>query len=211
MKFIKLKLFLGFLSICLLFFGCEKEQKLETIKEKKQEVLKNLQLNANNGEWLIINQKAAPELNNFKNIAPQKREILKDLIVTNDKKNIKILVFFTTWCDPCKGILPHLESLQNQFGDEISFYGIAIDDLVGEVQNFKSVMQVFSEENEVGIPLVLDENRVALFKALGGVEGVPLIAMYDKNGAYIIHYLGAIPEEMIEFDLSQNISKAKAQ
>ncbi len=59
--------------------------------------------------------------------------------------------------------------------------------------------------------MILDENRTKLFNALGGLEGVPLIALYDKDGKYIIHYLGAIPEEMIEFDLSQNLAKIKAQ
>ena len=107
--------------------------------------------------------------------------------------------------------MPHLENLQKQFEGQIALYGIPIDDLVGEVENFKGLMQVFNEENNVHLPMVLDENRARLFNALGGIEGVPLIALYDKEGKYIIHYLGAIPEEMIEFDLSQNLAKIKAR
>lgn len=34
---------------------------------------------------------------------------------------------------------------------------------------------------------------------------VPLLSIYDENGSYIIHYLGAVPEEMIEFDILQKI------
>ncbi|WP_416827476.1 TlpA family protein disulfide reductase, partial [Helicobacter ganmani] len=140
-----------------------------------------------------------------------KENIFKNLIITSHHENLKVLLFFTTWCDPCKGILPHLENLKKQFDNQIALYGIPVDDLVGEVENFKGIMQVFSEENKVEIPMILDENRTKLFNALGGLEGVPLIALYDKDGKYIIHYLGAIPEEMIEFDLSQNLAKIKAQ
>lgn len=202
------------LVFCLGFFGCQKqenEQASQIITEKKREILENLVLKSNDGTELIINQKPPKEHNNFKNIEPKKENIFKDLIVTSNQDNIKVLLFFTTWCDPCKGVVPHLENLQKQFEGQMALYGIPIDDLVGEVENFKGLMQVFNEENNVHLPMVLDENRARLFNALGGIEGVPLIALYDKEGKYIIHYLGAIPEEMIEFDLSQNLAKIKAR
>ncbi len=168
-------------------------------------------LKSNDDTELIVNQKLPKNQSNFKNIEPKKENIFKNLIITSHHENLKVLLFFTTWCDPCKGILPHLENLKKQFDNQIALYGIPVDDLVGEVENFKGIMQVFSEENKVEIPMILDENRTKLFNALGGLEGVPLIALYDKDGKYIIHYLGAIPEEMIEFDLSQNLAKIKAQ
>lgn len=212
MKWIGLGMVLGF---CFVFWGCEgrkdKEESIEQItREQKLEILENLVLQSSDGTTLIINQKHPKEQNNFKNIEPKKENILKNLIVTTHQDNLKILVFFTTWCDPCKGILPHLDNLKKQFGEQIAFYGIPIDDLVGEVENLKGVIQIFGEENITTMPMVLDENRSKLFRALGGIEGVPLLALYDKEGHYIIHYLGAIPEEMIEFDLSHSLSKIKA-
>ncbi|TLD82688.1 TlpA family protein disulfide reductase [Helicobacter sp. MIT 11-5569] len=213
MKWIKFSVIFGLL--CFGFLGCEKEkgqdgQIEQSIKEKKPEILENLILQSSDETTLIINQIPPKEQGNFKNIESKKENILKNLIVTTQQENLKILVFFTTWCDPCKGILPHLENLKKQFGEQISFYGIPIDDLVGEVENFKGIMQIFNEENATTMPLILDANRSKLFNALGGIEGVPLLALYDKDGHYIIHYLGAIPEEMIEFDLSHNLSKIKA-
>lgn len=199
------------LLLCFIFFGCDdkKSDSLEVKPEPK--VLENLLLQADNGEQITINQKILKEQKNFKNIAPKKENILKDLIVTSQNNNIKILFFFTTWCEPCKGILPHLDNLKNQFGEAISFYGIGVDDLVSDMENFSGIMQVFKEENSVQIPIIMDENRVELLQVLGGIEGVPLIVLYDKDGQYIIHYLGAIPEEMIEYDLAQNISKMKVK
>ncbi|WP_370521329.1 TlpA family protein disulfide reductase [Helicobacter winghamensis] len=190
-------------SLCLLvFIGCG--ESTQEIIEPEQKILKSLPLQADNGETLIVSQKEQKENDEFASLA-SKSNIFENLSVTSGEKNIKILVFFTTWCDPCKGILPHLDNLKKQFGDKIAFFGIPIDDLVGEVENFKGSVQVFSEENALNIPLILDGNRGELFKVLGGIEGVPLIVLYGENGEYIMHYLGAIPEEMIEFDLSQNL------
>ncbi|MDY2584354.1 TlpA disulfide reductase family protein [Helicobacter sp.] len=196
----------GILLMCLLMFsGCEEKTQEAMPLKKKQEFLENLTLQANNGEVLVINQKRQ-EKGEFA-LLESKPSILENLSITSGMRNIKILVFFTTWCDPCKGILPHLDNLKNQFGDKIAFFGIPIDDLVGDVENFKGAVQVFNVENLLNMPLILDENRTELFKALGGIEGVPLIALYGENGEYIIHYLGAIPEEMIEFDLTQNLEQ----
>lgn len=202
------------LLFCFVFWGCERQENKQTSQikiEKKQGILENLTLQSNNGTQLIINQITPKEHHNFKNIEPKKKNAFKNLLVTSNQKNIKVLLFFTTWCDPCKGVMPHLENLQKQFGEQIALYGIPIDDLVGEVENFKELMQIFNKENNVHLPMILDENRARLFSALEGIEGIPLIALYDKEGKYIIHYLGAIPEEMIEFDLSQNLAKTKAQ
>lgn len=210
------KAFLAFviLSVGIFFTACEKSKEaVEGAIEaaKKQEYLEDLKILMNNGEEIIINQKRPQDKSNFKNIEPKKPNVLKDLIVTSNKNNIKVLFFFATWCEPCIAILPHLQNLQKQFGEEISVYGIAIDDLVGEVENFQEAIEVFIQENQFHLPLVYQDNRKELFGALGGIEGIPLVVLFDAEGRYIIHYLGAIPEEMMEFDLAQNLAKMRAK
>ena len=133
MRWILLSVIVGF---CLSFLGCQKQENEQTNQtiEKKQEILENLVLKSSDGTELNINQKPPKEQNNFKNIEPKKENILKNLIITSNQNNLKVLLFFTTWCDPCKGILPHLENLKQQFGEQITLYAIPIDDLVGEVE-----------------------------------------------------------------------------
>ena len=191
-------------SLCLLVFvSCSNNTQEQNLSESPQRDLKALTLQTENGQILTI---AIQKEREFAALETQD-SIWKHLNVTDAAQNLKILVFFTTWCDPCKGILPHLENLKNQFSDKIAFFGIPVDDLVGEMEDFKESIQIFNEENSFKIPLILDENRTKLFKALGGIEGVPLIAMYGENGEYIMHYLGAVPEEMIEFDLTQHLKE----
>ncbi|WP_278347560.1 TlpA family protein disulfide reductase [Helicobacter pullorum] len=208
----KLKILFCLLCVGLFFGACEKSIQEAQKDTPKQEYLEDLEIIANNGDKIAINQKIPQSYkNNFKNIEPTQKNTLKDLLITSNKENIKVLFFFTTWCEPCVGILPHLENLQKQFGDKITIFGIGIDDLVGEVEDFNQTMQVFIEENKITFPVAFKENRAEFFKALEGLEGIPLIVLYDEKGDYIIHYLGAIPEEMIEFDLSQNLAKMRAK
>lgn len=179
------------------FFGCtDRVQETEMLEQK---ALDSLVLKAGDGKTLFVRNKEESLETQISS--------LKDLSIVGDAQTLKVLVFFTTWCTPCKGILPHFNNLSKQFSKEVDFFWIPVDDLVGEVENLKSIIQVFSQENLLNASVILDENRKRLFTMIGGIQGVPLIVLYGVDGEYIIHYLGAIPEEMIEFDLTQNLSK----
>ncbi|WP_104721550.1 TlpA family protein disulfide reductase [Helicobacter mesocricetorum] len=196
------------LSILLLFIACD-DTKISNISPTDK-------IKATNPEKLTLEDTQKGKLTiqhiiknsgNFKNIDPKEEEILKNLIVTSETKNIKILFFFTTWCEPCEGIIPHLENLRQQFNEAITIYGISVDDFVENSDNFKQVLEAFAQQNNIQFPMIVDSNRFKFLEMLNGIEGVPLLALYDENGSYIIHYLGAAPEEMIEFDILQRLEK----
>lgn len=193
-------------SILLLFIACSDTKTSSTDAKTTSPSLKKLTLEDTQKGKLTI-QQITENKGNFKNIEPKEEETLKNLILTSDSKNIKILFFFTTWCEPCEGIIPHLENLRQQFNDEITIYGIPIDDFMEKSNNFNQTLETFIKQNNIQFPMIVDSNRLKFLQSLNGIEGVPLLALYDENGSYIIHYLGAIPEEMIEFDLLQKIEK----
>ncbi|PZT48623.1 hypothetical protein B6S12_03020 [Helicobacter valdiviensis] len=197
----------------LLFLGCEKNEQTSTnsqeIQEPKSSLLKNLVLDIKSDK-LIINQEKKDK-GNFKSLDVQKENIFKELKVSSQSKKAKMLFFFTTWCDPCKGMIPHLENLKKQYGDKVEIVGIPIDDLVGEFENLQESVNIFKSENALTFPLFVGQERKKLYEALGSIDGIPLLVIYDEMGDYVIDYLGAIPEEMIEFNLSQAITKLKAQ
>ncbi len=193
------------LSILLLFIACDNTKTASSDKTKSSN-LKKLTLEDTQKGKLTI-QQITKNNGNFKNIDPKEEEIFKNFIITSDTKNIKILFFFTTWCEPCEGIIPHLENLRQQFNEAISIYGIPIDDFIENSDDFNQVLEVFARENNIQFPIIVDSKRLKFLQTLNGIEGVPLLVLYDKNGSYIIHYLGAVPEEMIEFDLLEKIEK----
>ncbi len=106
------------LSILLLFIACDNTKTASSDKTKSSN-LKKLTLEDTQKGKLTI-QQITKNNGNFKNIDPKEEEIFKNFIITSDTKNIKILFFFTTWCEPCEGIIPHLENLRQQFNEAIS-------------------------------------------------------------------------------------------
>ena len=185
---------IAILLICFIFFGCDSVNNGESATKDKSEKLLNLTLSANNGEKVEIKQILV------------KRDNLLENLEVNGSTEVVLLFFFTTWCEPCLGVMPHLDRLSMQFDNKIKIYGIPIDDFVGEVENFESSVMLFVDSNEIKIPIIVDNLRLELLEYLQNIDGVPLIALYN-NGSYVIDYLGAIPEEMLEFDIAQILNK----
>lgn len=50
------------------------------------------------------------------------------LLVNNDR--LIVLDFYATWCGPCKAMKPIVKTLQEQYGDQVDFYKIDVDDSV---------------------------------------------------------------------------------
>ncbi|CAM2803470.1 TlpA family protein disulfide reductase [Helicobacter burdigaliensis] len=199
------------LIVALLFVGCEKSEKAseESLQEPQNKVLKHLVLDIKTDKIIIYQEKE--DKGNFKSIDAQQGNVFKEIKVALESKKATMLFFFTTWCEPCSGMIPHLENLKKQYGDKVEIVGIPIDDLVGEFENLQESVNIFKSENAVSFPLFLGEERKALYEALGSIDGIPLLVIYDEMGDYVINYLGAIPEEMIEFNLTQAITKLKVQ
>lgn len=180
---------IGFLFMILMFVGCDTSKKIDDTQIKSEKLI-NLTLNTNNGEKVEIKQ-----------ILAKSDNLLENLEVKGSSE-IVLLFFFTTWCEPCLGVIPHLERLSKQFDNKVKIYGIPIDDFVGEIENFESSVMLFVNSNEIKMPIIVDNFRLELLEYLQNIEGIPLLALYN-NGSYVIDYLGAIPEEMLEFDITQ--------
>ncbi|MDA3967735.1 MULTISPECIES: TlpA family protein disulfide reductase [Helicobacter] len=181
------------LFMIFMIVGCDTRKDIDDAQIKSEKLI-NLTLSANNGEKVEIKQIQATSDN-----------LLENLEVKGSSE-IVLLFFFTTWCEPCLGVMPHMERLSMQFDNKVKIYGIPIDDFVGEIENFESSVMLFVNSNEIKMPIIVDNFRLELLEYLQNIEGIPLLALYD-NGSYVIDYLGAIPEEMLEFDITQLLNK----
>jgi thiol-disulfide isomerase/thioredoxin len=113
-----------------------------------------------------------------------------------DDKSL-LLVFFTTSCTPCNAQIPHLNNLQSRYQNDLNIISAVLDN--SSLEN----VQDFISQKGVNFIVTFDKNNFRLSTTLGNITSVPYMVIYDKNGAYVTDYTGAVPEEMIEADLKR--------
>ncbi len=110
-----------------------------------------------------------------------------------------MVVLFTSWCTPCKGMLPYLQDIQNKYANQLTTIGIVAHD-----QRQPQSLQTLLQTLEVTFPVIRDHTIAdAIAQSIGLPANYPLptIILYH-NGRYHIHYEGATPPEMIIHDIT---------
>lgn len=121
----------------------------------------------------------------------------KGIDFENIKGKVKVLDFFSTWCPPCRATAPHLVNLQKKYQDSLVIMGM----LTENDKNSESNLKRFQNEFETNYIFIVGEEVQKLGKSLGGIPSIPYMIIYDKNGDYVNHYIGQVPEEMLERDI----------
>lgn len=128
----------------------------------------------------------------------------------NDKP-IVIVNFFATWCPPCIGEIPYLNDLQKKYQPELFIAGILTHDSID-----KLALEIFMTKHKINyfISYTADNDAFAntLANKLNLSENfsIPLTVMYVE-GEYFTHYEGAVPIEMIEYDIQQAKNQLKSR
>jgi len=181
------------LSIALIFTSCSKEKNENSSNNPKKEVKKiqetqkksdNITLTTVNGEKIEVTKSA------------------KGFIFSNAQDQIVLVSFFATWCPPCKAEIPHLVNLQEKYKGKIKIIGVLI-----EPNKDSGELKKFINDFAINYTIVNSPANQLFANAVGGVESIPFMIMYGKNGENITHYLGAIPEEMIDSDIQSALKQ----
>jgi len=131
----------------------------------------------------------------------------KEIIVTPLEKGfsfsgyenkIVLVNFFATWCPPCKAEIPHLNNLQEKYKDNF----VIISVLLEENKSNEEIAS-FMKYNAINYIITNGAENFKFAQNVGGVKNIPLMFLYDKEGKYSTHYVGAIPEEMIDADIKK--------
>ncbi len=123
------------------------------------------------------------------------------------KDKVVLYDIFATWCPPCRAAAPALSNLQKRYAKDVLFLGVTIED-----DKSNDDILAFKKEYGADYTIVNSKDNIALSRAIassikvGQRFPIPLMVMY-KNGNYITHYVGAIPEEMIESDIKKALGK----
>ncbi len=114
------------------------------------------------------------------------------------------LNFWATWCPPCRGEMPEIQKLYEDYGcneGELVVLGIAApgSGQEGDVAHISS----FLEENGYTFPVVMDETSQSFFDY--GIRAFPTTFMIDKEGNVYGYVEGALTGEIMESIVEQTM------
>lgn len=173
-----------FISCSMLFFsGCSSEKKkTDENSSKVKEEIKNekIVLQDISGKEIIVTS------------------LEKGFSFAGYENKIILVNFFTTWCPPCKAEIPHLVNLQEKYKDNFVIISVLLEE-----NKSNEEINSFVKYNNINYVITNSLENFKLAQSAGGVKNIPLMFLYDKNGKYSTHYVGAIPEEMIDADIKK--------
>jgi len=133
----------------------------------------------------------------------------KKVTFKENDKAIKLITFFASWCPPCVHDIPYMNDLQKKYRKEMLLLGVLIHDDIT-----KPALKSFLAKHEVNYFISTSTHNndfaslIAKTLSLPKNFSIPLTVMYVK-GEYFTHYEGAVPIEMIEYDINQALKTIK--
>jgi thiol-disulfide isomerase/thioredoxin len=164
---------------------------------------------------LIKDKKVTPSRLEFTFKNFNKKKTLLDLkndiyTFTNIAQPIVMINLSSSWCPPCRGEVPHLNSLQKKFKKSLFIITALVHD---DIKDNRLKKLIISEKVHFFVATDREENEKfekMIIKKLGINDNLklPLMILFN-NGKYFTHYEGSMPEEMIESDIKQLLKKIK--
>lgn len=133
------------------------------------------------------------------------------VIFHNTTQPIVIVNLFATWCPPCIGEIPYLNDLQKKYQKDLFIAGILTHDRI-----LQPALETFMAKNQVNYFISNDTYNDAFANLLASTLhlpknfSIPLTVIYVE-GEYFTHYEGAVPVEMIEYDIQQAKKQLKTR
>jgi len=110
-----------------------------------------------------------------------------------------LLDFWATWCVPCREEIPHFVELQEKYrGQGLQIIGVSMDDSVDPVRPF-------AEQFRINYPIVMGNAKIG--EEYGGVLGLPIAFLLDRDGRIVKKHIGATPAGVFEKEITSLLSK----
>jgi len=107
----------------------------------------------------------------------------RKLTLSDYKGTVVLLDFWATWCGPCRTEISHFVEMQNQYGPQgFQVIGISMDDDAKPVREF-------AQQYKLNYPVAVGDDKLA--DRFGGVLGLPVNFIIDRQGRIHAKYLGA--------------------
>ena len=114
------------------------------------------------------------------------------------KGKVLLVTFFATWCPPCIQEIPTLVDLQKTYASKgFSVIGMSVDE--GGVPPLKRLI----DRTGINYPVLMADNEVA--RGFGGVTGIPVSFLVNRQGELVKKYLGYIEHDVLQEEIKKLI------
>jgi thiol-disulfide isomerase/thioredoxin len=120
-----------------------------------------------------------------------------EVTLPSKKDGVDIYLFWATWCPYCKALMPHLQSMQIEYGKDVRIYALHINDDEDPVKFMK----------ERGYDFILLPNADPVTE-LYGVRPTPALFIVDSEGAIRFNLYKMIFDGSDEYKTLSNRQKA---
>ena len=105
------------------------------------------------------------------------------------KGKVTLVVYWATWCAPCREEIPTLVALRNDFSkDEIEIIGVSVDEAYKSIEHFITT-------NKINYDIA--RNNESLDQAFGPIRYIPTIVILDQGGKVHQRHTGVVGPNVI--------------
>jgi cytochrome c biogenesis protein CcmG, thiol:disulfide interchange protein DsbE len=123
----------------------------------------------------------------------------RKLTLSDYKGKVVLLDFWATWCTPCRAEIPHFVEMQNKYGPQgFQVVGISMDD------DGKPVRE-FYQQYKMNYPVAVGDDKLA--DQFGGVMGLPVNFLIDREGRIHSKHLGATDVSVFDEEVNQLLNQ----
>lgn len=120
------------------------------------------------------------------------------LSLSSYRGKVVLLDFWATWCVPCREETPHFVELQQKNGGRgLQIIGVSMDDSPDPVRPF---VQQF----HINYPIVMGTAKTG--EQYGGVLGLPIAILIDREGHIVSKHIGATGAAVFEKEVAAALS-----
>src|SRR5512135_196123 len=112
---------------------------------------------------------------------------------------VVLLNFWATWCSPCLAEIPHFVEWQRKYAAQgLQVIGISMDD---DEQPVRAAYQKY----RLNYPVAMGDEQLG--EMYGGILGLPVSFLIDRNGQIRFQHRGGIDLELAQSEIQSLLSK----